>query len=99
MVTRRCSHVKMRLERDGPVEPKKSPAVSIVVRHESTALDLEPTRFELFHHCATLKWRLPCFLRSSGQFRIGDEVAHRHAAQQNIRGKSVRSSLSQSLVL
>jgi hypothetical protein len=36
------------LEREGPVEPKKSPAISFIVRHESTHLTRNSHDFQLF---------------------------------------------------
>ena len=87
------------LEREGPVDPKKSPAISIIVRHESTHLTRNSHDFKFSTTAPLSSGVCLVFFDQADNLELEIRSRTRHAAQQNIRGKSVRSSLSQSLVL
>jgi hypothetical protein len=87
------------LERDGSVEPEKSPAISVIVRQESTHLPRNSHDFSFFTTEPLSSGVCFVFFDQADNLELEIRSRTRHAAQQNIRGKSVRSSLSQSLVL
>ena len=87
------------LERDGPVEPKRSPAISIIVRPESTHLIRNSHDFNFFTTAPLSSGACLVFFDQADNLELEITSRTRHAAQQNSRGKSVRPSLSQSLVL